>query len=305
MQAGSDDRPARPGRPRPGPGCCRPSRTRGRHLRRPRLREFTRGESDPGIPEGRAGRQGPRRCADRRAPPAAVRARRPDPRPRRRPPPARATRRRLVRPAAPGLAARLLPRLRRRRGRRLHHLTAMGQNTGHHARDAGQVGQAGQALEALRMHRAGDSHRTIAAALGVGKSTIARWLTDALDAPQKALDRAARDYRLETHEWIDKGRDANVDQLDTPGAANVVLRATENVARLEGLYAAPVPQPAAAAAWATAQVIIEHRDGSFSAGNHGEVIDETRHHIVVRDDLMPPPTRQANETPTEYNARCM
>ena len=179
----------------------------------------------------------------------------------------------------------------------------MGQNTGHHARDAGQVGQAGQALEALRMHRAGDSHRTIAAALGVGKSTIARWLTDALDAPQKALDRAARDYRLETHEWIDKVRDANVDQLDTPGAANVVLRATENVARLEGLYAAPVPQPAAAAAWAQAQVIIEHRDGSFSGG-HGEVIDETRHHIVVRDDTISPPTALPGESWTEYAARC-
>ena len=68
--------------------------------------------------------------------------------------------------------------------------------------------------------------------------------------------------------------------------------------------AAPVPQPAAAAAWATAQVIIEHRDGSFTAGNRGEVIDETRNHIVVRADTMSPPTCEAGESWSHYAARC-
>ena len=151
----------------------------------------------------------------------------------------------------------------------------MGQNAGHHARGAGQVGQAGQALAALRMHQAGNDYRTIAAALGVGKSTIARWISDALDAPQKALERAARDYRAESHRLLDAVVDANLDLAGTPGNGNLLVRTIETRARMEGLMAAPIPQPRAAAEeWQV--VIADYETGEMVDANTGEVITPAR-----------------------------
>jgi len=143
----------------------------------------------------------------------------------------------------------------------------MGQNDTDHARGAGLRGQAGQAhrlalqLAALKAHRAGQDMRTIGADLGVGKSTVSRWIAEALEKPDKpsattdqdmldAAKRVTRDYRRETHDWIDRVRDSASD-LSAPAAANAVLRATELAARVEGLTAPPT-----AAAVAGSQVAV-------------------------------------------------
>ena len=164
---------------------------------------------------------------------------------------------------------------------------------------------------AVRMQSAGASYRVIAEALGCSPATAMRWVKGAFaeaakatDDPKAVIAAAVRDHRAESHRLLDAVVDANLDLAGTPGNGNLLVRTIETRARMEGLMAAPVPQPAAAAAWATAQVIIEHRDGSFTAGNRGEVIDETRNHIIVRGDTISPPTCEPGESWSHYAARC-
>jgi hypothetical protein len=96
---------------------------------------------------------------------------------------------------------------------------------------------------------------------------------------QKALERAARDYRAESHQLLDAVVDANLDLAGTPGNGNLLVRTIETRARMEGLMAAPVPQPRAAAEeWQV--VIADFETGEMVDSATGEVITPARKAIT-------------------------
>jgi hypothetical protein len=106
-----------------------------------------------------------------------------------------------------------------------------------------------QVTQAVRLRTAGHSNRSIGKQLGISHQTVSRWLA----AADRAADAAAvapvidavRDYRAEVHRVLDQVIDANLAEAGTPGNGNLLIRAVEVRSRLEGLIAAPVPQPVA------------------------------------------------------------
>lgn len=118
-----------------------------------------------------------------------------------------------------------------------------------------------QVAQAVRLRTAGHSNRAISRELGVSPPTIHRWLAaadkaaDAAAAVAAPVVAAVRDHRAEIHRLLDQVIEANISRAETPGNANVVLRAVEVRGRLEGLVAPPAA--GSAGSWSYAQMVVQ------------------------------------------------
>src|SRR5450631_4061387 len=148
-------------------------------------------------------------------------------------------------------------------------------------KQAAAMKHADRVAGAVRMQAAGASYRVIAEALGCSPATAMRWVKAAFaeqaktNDPKAVIAAAVRDHRAESHRLLDAVVDANLDLAGTPGNGNLLVRTIETRARMEGLMAAPVPQPRAAAEeWQV--VIADFETGEMVDSATGEVITPAR-----------------------------
>ena len=112
----------------------------------------------------------------------------------------------------------------------------MKQRMKHAAQTVKQVERADRQAQALQMHAAGSTYREIGAALQCSAATVGRLITSAIrEAPSVAV----RDYRSIVLERVDQVHEANAANAHIPAHANVLLRAAEVLARVEGLFWQP------------------------------------------------------------------
>jgi len=152
---------------------------------------------------------------------------------------------------------------------------------------------------ALLLRRSGLDYRNIAKILDCSPSGAHLMVTRHL---ARLPVESATELRRHLMARLEEVHRVNGPHVDEPARANVVLRTIEATAKLTGLN----QDSTGGGSFANAQLIVQNTvTGSFAAGNRGEDIDPTRPKIIIRSDMISPPTALPDETWAEYAARCV